>query len=616
MENRFQVLRDFRIILLSILIVLIFDNIAQAQVQAYIGKQFIAGQVTDSYIPYKDYGPNPDIHNPNVHYVFIPNLSLYVDGSGSGPGIKVPDYYGSQHYGYTRVAPLGDVHQEYTLTSNNSSQAFHNAFTFTFFPSSADVGNPASVQEIMTGNGSNNDGQGVIPKPDEFFNTFTITVEQPQFINTASLENLCQSSPVLQIADFFSGNTNLSQPVSFYLDNVPSSNQAVTSIDPGKLTPGSHTLTAYKEYDNGTFQLTIPINVIATTPITFGPYPKTVCANQGIFTITASPSGGTWSSSSGAVDASGNVDPSKASAGALILTYSYTDPNKNTNPSGCASTQIVNIEVTQPPGVVSFSGTTSGCSGIQTMLSAHVDGAISYNWYHLTDAAPFATGATIAYTIVSTEQLYCVGIGQNGCGLPRNQAGSIQLTSLSPTANPTASEYSIPFGGIVNFKSNSPYNTSVYSWDFGDGEKSSEPNPSHYFYHSGSYTVKLFISSPQGCSSTLTLNSIKVSSEDSSKTSLGSPRPTGTDSLPTTVRIFPSPFQDHIYLGVKLSHPQTIQYQIMDLNGRMVRQGVLMGEGGDNKLKIEGLASLGIRNYYLLILRSEEVNEVDKILKL
>ena len=40
-----------------------------------------------------------------------------------------------------------------------------------------------------------------------------------------------------------------------------------------------------------------------------------------------------------------------------------------------------------------------------------------------------------------------------------------------------------------------------YSWDFGDGEYSSEKNPTHYYYHSGTYTVTLKAFSKKGNSS-------------------------------------------------------------------------------------------------------------------
>jgi|GEM_PF-6655384 len=590
----------------------------QNQIQATIGSQFIQGFVTDKVLVYP-YACTD--HNNTLHYVYIPSLTLYVDGSGSGPSIYIPDYFHSQHYGYARIAPLGDAYQQYSAT-NPFHVADHKP-TFTFTPQSTDLGNPTSVQEIMTGSGSCNDGNGNQPKQDQIFNTFTISVEYPHFVNDSQLRNLCTSSPVIQISDYFEGNNNLQNPVLFFLDQdmgqIPNAAQ-VKSIDPSKLSPGNHTLIAWKSYDNGIYQQTIPIHVITTTPIVLGAYPSSICSNQGIFNISASPTGGTWSSTpSGAVDANGNVDPSKASAGAISLKYSYTDPNLNSNPSGCTSSALISLQVTQPPLPALISGNTQGCSGTPTLLTAHSDSTIEYDWYHLTDQTPFATGSSIHYTIQSTETLYCVAIGKNGCGLTRNASGSVQITSLSPTAHPSESESSIPFGGIVRFMAGGPTHATSYLWNFGDNESSPEENPSHYYYHSGTFKPTLYLTSTEGCSSLITLPLVTVSQDDSAHLAATNPRPTGTDSIPPGVRVYPSPFTDILYIAFKLKTPQPVHYQFMDVLGRIVLTGVLDGQAGDNKFKLtneEHLSRLSHNTYYLVILKSAEIDDLEKVLKL
>lgn len=45
-----------------------------------------------------------------------------------------------------------------------------------------------------------------------------------------------------------------------------------------------------------------------------------------------------------------------------------------------------------------------------------------------------------------------------------------------------------------------------WNWDFGDGTTSTEQNPSHVFLNSGTYSVKLTVTSVSGCSSTYTSN--------------------------------------------------------------------------------------------------------------
>jgi len=562
----------------------------------------------------------PDAGFTNVHFLTFPDLTVYVDATGQGPGIKFDNPIGLELVGYQRTCPTGESVDQFFIThANDTTKLFPKAPSISYTPSSTDVG-ILTLHQVETGYGRVcNDPLGTHNFPSYEYNTSTITVEYPHFVNDTQIRNLCSSSPVLQLADYFSGNTSPTSPIQFYLDQtsgLPNAS-AITSLDPSKIPPGDHTVTAWKTYDNGVFQQTIPIHVISTTPVILGSYPSSICSNQGIFTISASPSGGTWTSTpAGAVDANGNVDPSKASAGAISLTYSYTDPNANANPSGCAATRRITIQVTQPPLPALISGLTQGCSGTPTTLTAHSDSAQQYNWYHLADQAPFATGASIKYTIQTSETLYCVAIGKNGCGLSRVASGSIQLTSLSPTANPTESETSIPFGGLVQFHSGNPLNATSYQWNFGDGESSPEENPSHYYYHAGTFKPTLYIASSQGCSGLVSLPPILVSPDDSAQRTATYPRLTGTDSLPQTVRVYPSPFTDHLYIGLKLKAPQSIGYQLMDISGRVVRSGSLEGVAGDNTFKLSDLGNLGLKNYYLLMLNSPEVQDVEKILKL
>ena len=56
-------------------------------------------------------------------------------------------------------------------------------------------------------------------------------------------------------------------------------------------------------------------------------------------------------------------------------------------------------------------------------------------------------------------------------------------------------------GLTVNFTNTSLNNPSTYEWDFGDGNKSIEKNPSHTYSEVGFFTVNLFVSNSDGESS-------------------------------------------------------------------------------------------------------------------
>ncbi len=79
------------------------------------------------------------------------------------------------------------------------------------------------------------------------------------------------------------------------------------------------------------------------------------------------------------------------------------------------------------------------------------------------------------------------------------------------TVNPVASGchaaftfYSTSTSNLVNFTNTSTGTTihTTYSWDFGDGNTSTDENPHHTYAHSGHYTVCLYMSDlTTGCSS-------------------------------------------------------------------------------------------------------------------
>lgn len=67
----------------------------------------------------------------------------------------------------------------------------------------------------------------------------------------------------------------------------------------------------------------------------------------------------------------------------------------------------------------------------------------------------------------------------------------VVLQPLAPTANFSA-DHTSGCGGAVNFTDLTGSATS-WSWDFGDGSFSNEPNPSHVYAQSGAYTVTLSV---------------------------------------------------------------------------------------------------------------------------
>lgn len=365
----------------------------------------------------------------------------------------------------------------------------------------------------------------------------------------------------------------------------------------------------YTDLNGCSTSITKMITVLKSIPVSAG-NALSLCINSAPYDLAkdASIPGGIWS---GTGVSGGFFNPGQTKAGVFNITYSYS------NASGCASTASKHIEVINIPGKVSITGTVAGCNGSVVELYAQADSAANYAWYHLNDDSPFTYGQQISYTISKTEQLYCVGLNPLSCGLTKLNAAAIQITSLSPTASLLSSQTAVPFGGLVQFRATNSYNTQNYQWSFGDGGISTEQNPSHYYYARGNFKVSVVLTSPENCSDSLVLeNPITVGKDDTIAIAPVILQTQGADDSPYEVKIYPSPFKDHIYLTFHLGHAQQVALRVYDTFGKLIRTQSLTGQAGDNKFTLTDLNSLIVKNYYLVMLKSDELNQLIKVLKM
>ncbi|MEL6867662.1 MAG: PKD domain-containing protein, partial [Bacteroidota bacterium] len=106
------------------------------------------------------------------------------------------------------------------------------------------------------------------------------------------------------------------------------------------------------------------------------------------------------------------------------------------------------------------------------------------------------------YTIILTRYI-------NGCAsvLPIDNCIRVFGEPTGTMMNDRPLGCSLPH--LVSFTSQSP--TAVgYLWDFGDGFTSSNPNPVHSFQAFGTYPIKLTFTSPEGCETTISTDTIVI----------------------------------------------------------------------------------------------------------
>ena len=216
--------------------------------------------------------------------------------------------------------------------------------------------------------------------------------------------------------------------------------------------------------------------------------PGTLFLNGPPVTLTAYPTGGTWS---GPALTGDQFDPSAAGIGHHMLTYSIPPESW-----GCAAQRDVYVTVIMPPmPVADFEGETTGCAPLTVQFINKSKHGESYTWdfgdkQYSSDKDPVHT-----YFVPGT---YLVKLTVH------NIAGeSVRNGVITVYQNPSAIFDAYPTHVVNNeqiviFYSYSYFATS-WLWRFGDGEISTEENPYHKYESPGTYTVSLVVSTNEGC---------------------------------------------------------------------------------------------------------------------
>jgi gliding motility-associated-like protein len=200
--------------------------------------------------------------------------------------------------------------------------------------------------------------------------------------------------------------------------------------------------------------------------------------------------------------ASGQFDPAAAGAGVHTIWF------KLTSGAGCVDSVSQTIRV-HPKPVADFSlgGTTNVCIGQNLSISPSSTistGSITqWSWNLGNGTTPvYSNGSdfTTSYTVAGPVSITLVNTSDQGC-----VSGVITRTldvRPLPVANfLTPTGICMPGGSTVftNTSSIADNSTLSWQWNFGDGNTSTQQNPSHSYTTIGVYNVTLVATSPYGC---------------------------------------------------------------------------------------------------------------------
>jgi len=198
------------------------------------------------------------------------------------------------------------------------------------------------------------------------------------------------------------------------------------------------------------------------------------------------------------------------------VTYQVTLNTKSND--GCDNSITVPVVVHPKPVFFVLSAPDSGCSPLKVNFS-RVVGAVKYYWNFdkTLDGAGIVTTNSISNTFVNTsglEKNYSVQMVAEDIFGCKDTAEKTVRVFPNPIAKFTASPLSVFIPNQTTNFTNISVSGNAFSWDFGDGNKSVEKNPSHTYTKAGEYEITLKVTTNRGCMDQFTLpEKVKASDE-------------------------------------------------------------------------------------------------------
>jgi len=181
-------------------------------------------------------------------------------------------------------------------------------------------------------------------------------------------------------------------------------------------------------------------------------------------------------------------------------------------PGGCVDT-VNKVIILYPSTATLTYAPLAGCSPLSVNFHVSTPGPVEYLWDFNDGNTLVTTDSNLIYNYVLPGQFLPKVIlqDQTGCQIPVKGIDTITVTKSY--VNFGASDSLLCDKGIINFTDSTVSNgiINTYNWNFGDGGTASTQNPSHNYTTPGLYTVRLIVTTSNGCSDTaIKTNWIKV----------------------------------------------------------------------------------------------------------
>lgn len=335
-------------------------------------------------------------------------------------------------------------------------------------------------------------------------NTYTLAVvlDKPIANFVASSINSCIGSTLS-----FSNTSSYATGVitSWNWDFGDGNTSSIQSPNYTYTTPGIYTVTLVSSSASGcSGSATQIININVNPSIQFSGNILTGCATQTVnFLNASSPTSGsqyTWNFGDNGTSSIQNPTHVYSNPGTYSVKLIITTAN------GCVDSliKLSYISIYDLP-ITNFSA-SNNCvnSSINFTNSTSIStGTItSWNWNFGDGNSNNTQNPIYSYSVAGTYVVNLTAVSNNGC---QSSSSNTVLINAKPIVQFSANISSgcAPLSLNFNDLSTSTTSGSTYLWNFGDNATSSQQNPAHLYTSTGSYTVKLYVTSPSGCNDSL-----------------------------------------------------------------------------------------------------------------
>ena len=213
-----------------------------------------------------------------------------------------------------------------------------------------------------------------------------------------------------------------------------------------------------------------------------------------------------WDFGDGNTSTTQNPTHTYTTLGNFVVQLTVTDAV-----SGCSKVKTKNNYI-KVGSELSFTYTPStGCEPLDVAFTNTTSGSTTgWSWdmgdgYTLTQQNPVHTYQDDGCFFVSFTAT------KNGCTSTITSPNCIQVNEApQPSYTITSSNIACSIPHTVNFSGTSTLVGNTYLWDFGDGNTSTQQNPSHTYMTFGVFPVAFTAISAQGCSTTVITDTVKI----------------------------------------------------------------------------------------------------------